>query len=88
MLEPCQVGRLSLGLSSRAALPYATALLFEGKAVMVSCSQVHEEMLDLGDEMCSEEVLLPSVYEEVLRRPRVREKKPELLWLFSFVAVV
>lgn len=48
-----------------------------------------EEMLDLGDEMCSEELLLPSVYEEVLRRPRVNEeKKPEFLWLLSFVADV
>lgn len=54
--------------------------------MVVSC-QVQEEMLDLGDEMCCEELLLASVYDEVLRRPRVREKKPELLWLLSFVAV-
>lgn len=51
--------------------------------------QAQEEMLDLGEEMCSEELLLPSVYEEVLRRPRVKEdKKPECLWLLSFVTDV
>lgn len=56
---------------------------------ILGCAQVQEEMLDLGEEMCSEELLLPSVYEEVLRRPRVNEeRKPEFLWLFSFVADV